>query len=243
MGRMMAFALARKQHALEIVPAAPTRDEILRRYRHLREINKGHHDELLKRVSGHAMLQQARRLGLAYGKTLVLDSMDEMAFVYDLAIYTAQPGRSRAVDRYARSARLQAGSEEARVLDAMRNARFSVWRVERRHETAGLIVKDLLRQVEVWLVDEGLERTLPDGESIAMRLFTPDAFSVTCGVIMPVDREILEEVFDEVLPRLSRYTPEQIADDRRLAEAIYRTAIASGVMDEIGFQEVPQPDR
>jgi hypothetical protein len=241
MGRMMAFALARKQHPLEIVPAASTRDEILHRYRRLREINKGHHDALLKLVSGHAMLQRARRLGLAYGKTLVLDSMDEMAFVYDLAIYTAQPGRTRAVDRYARAARLRAGSEEARVLDAMRSARFSLWRVERRHETAGLIVSDLLRQTEVWLVDEGLERTIGDGESLAMRLFTPDAFSVTCGVMMPVGREIMEQVADEVLPRLSRHTPEELADDRRFAEAIYRTAIASGVMDEIGFQEVLQP--
>jgi hypothetical protein len=100
----------------------------------------------------------------------------------------------------------------------------------------------LLRETEFWLVDEGLERTMDDGETLATRIFTPDTFSVTCGVMMPVDREIMEGVFEEVLPRLKHHTIEEVSDDRRLAEAIYRTAIASGVMDGIGFQEVPQPD-
>ena len=50
------------------------------------------------------MLQQARRLGLAQGRTLILDDMEEMNYVFDLAIHTGPPGRSRAIDRYARSA-------------------------------------------------------------------------------------------------------------------------------------------
>ena len=237
---MAASALARQQPAPEILPAAPTRDEILHRYRHLRAINKEHNDELLKRVSGHAMLQQARRLGLAHGKRLILDSMDEMPFVYDLAIYTAPPDRSRTIDRYARAVRLLAGSEEARVLDAMRNARFALCVIDRRHETAGLIMHDLLRETEFWLVDEGLERTMDDGETLATRIFTPDTFSVTCGVMMPVGREIMDGVFEEVLPRLKHHTIEEVCDDRRFAEAVYRTCIASGVMDKIGFQELPE---
>ena len=54
----------------------------------------------------------ARRLGLAQGKTLLLDDMDEMYYVYDLAVYTAPPDRSRAIDRYAKSARFEAQSDE-----------------------------------------------------------------------------------------------------------------------------------
>jgi hypothetical protein len=48
--------------------------------------------------------RQARGLGLAIGKTLALDRMEELSLAYDLAIYTAAGDRSRAVDRYARSA-------------------------------------------------------------------------------------------------------------------------------------------
>ena len=238
---MAANAVARQQPAVEILPPAQTRDQIILPYRHLREISKHINDGLLGHVSGSAILQQARRLGLAQGRTLILDSMDEMAFVYDLAIYTGPPNRSRAIDRYARAASFRPESDEARVLEAMRNARFALCVVERRHEPAGLIMGDLLRQTEFWLVDEGLERTLPDGETLVTRVFTPDAFSVTCGVMMPVDAAVMEDVFDEVLPRLKNHTTEELCADRRFAEAAYRTAMACGIMDEIGFQEIPEP--
>jgi len=173
------------------------------------------------------------------GKTLVAESMDELTLAFDLAIHTARPGHARAIDRYARAAPLQPGSDEFVVLAAMRQARFSAWRVERRHEVAGLIVQDLLRQGETWLVDEALEQSAPEGMSMAMRLCTPDVFAMTSGIIVPVDREVMVEVLDEVLPRV-RGTPAQVANDRRFAAAIYRVAVAQGLMGRIGFEE-PQP--
>src|SRR5687768_6339382 len=102
----------------------------------------------------------------------------------------------------------------------MRQARFSVWRVERRHEVAGLIVQDLLRQGEAWLVDEALEQSAPEGMTMTMRLGTADEFAMTCGIIVPVGRDVMEEVLDEVLPRV-RGAPDQVANDRRFAMAIY----------------------
>jgi hypothetical protein len=47
----------------------------------------------------------------------------------------------------------------------MRAAHFSILAIERRHETAGLIATDLVRRAEVWLVDIGLESSMPDGGS------------------------------------------------------------------------------
>ena len=219
-----------------------SRDEILARYRHLRAIATRHHTEALQFLSRSALLEQARQLGLTTGKTLVAESMDEFTLVFDLAIYTTRPGHARAIDRYARAAQLQPGSDELVMLEAMRQARFSVWRVERRHEVVGLIVQDLLRQDEAWLVDEAMERSAPEGMTMAMRLCTPDTFTMTSGIIVPVDREVLEEVFDEVLPRV-RGSPDQVANDRRFATAIYRTAVARGLMERIGFEETPPSAR
>ena len=73
---------------------------------------------------------------------------------------------------------------------------------------------------------------------MAMRLGTPDVFAMTSGIIVPVDREAMAEVLDEVLPRV-RGTPGQVADDRRFATAIYRVAVAQGLMERIGFEETP----
>jgi hypothetical protein len=120
------------------------------------------------------------------------------------------------------------------MLQAMGQARFSVFQVERPHEIAGLLVRDLIREESLWLVDENLERTAPRGTTFAMRVSRPEAFAMTCGVIVPVDATLIEAVFDEVQGRV-RGEPDAIANDRRFATAIYRAAVMDGIMDQIGF--------
>jgi hypothetical protein len=213
---------------------AMSREEVLTRYRRLREISKRHQTEAVRYVPHSALLDQARRIGLAVGKTLVAESMDELTLAFDLALYTAPPGRSRGIERYARSAAVPAGSDDAVVLQAMRQARFSVWQVERRHEAVGLVVQDLMRETSLWLVDESLEQTAPEGMSVAMRVIMPEAFAMTCGVIVPVDAMLLDEVFEEVLGRI-RGEADAIANDRRFATSIYRMAVLEGLMDQVGF--------
>jgi len=212
-----------------------TREEILGRYRHLRAISAGHHSAALAFVSRSMLLEQAKRLGIAQGRMLMPESKEEMALVFDLSLYTAREGRSRAVDRYARAARLPLGSDEALVLEAMRQARFSIWRVDRRHETTGMIITDLLRQREEWLVDEKLEASAPDGMAVAGRICEPDSFAMTCGVIVPVNRNLVEEATLDTLA-WRRGNPEHVAQDPRFAMAIYRAAIDTGVMENVAYE-------
>src|ERR1044072_270687 len=176
-----------------------TRDEILQRYRHLRLISLGHHSGALKFTSRPELLAHAKRVGLTTGGMLVAENEAEMTLVFDLALYTAKERRSRALDRYARATPLPPGSDAARMLEAMRHARFSVWRINQRHETAGLIITDVLREAEVWLVDEQLETSAPEGLSFAGRICQPDDFAMSCGVVVPVYRELLEEVTLDML--------------------------------------------
>ena len=110
------------------------RQDILTRYRHLREISTRHHNAALDCVARPAMLERAKHLGCTYGQTLVLESEEAMALIFDLAVHTAKPGRSRAIDRYARAAALSDGADEASTLETLRAALFSIWRVERHHE-------------------------------------------------------------------------------------------------------------
>src|SRR5438045_1897999 len=107
------------QAATEPQPSTASRADVLARYRSLREISKRHHADAMKSLSPDAVLHHARRLGLAAGKTLLFDKMDQLTLAFDLAIHTAPAGRSRAIDRYARSARFEPRSDEALVLAAM----------------------------------------------------------------------------------------------------------------------------
>ena len=99
-----------------------------------------------------------------------------------------------------------------------------------------MIVKDLFRGVEVWLVDEGLESSLPDGAALATRLYTPEGFAITAGVLVPLNLELMADAIADT-PQLLRKGYEEAIDDRRFAEAIYRVALASGLMEQVAYQD------
>jgi len=228
------------EHDSGNIALPPSREPLLARYRYLRAISKRHNNAVMDFLPKAALLPQARRLGIAQGKTLFLDDLDHLAFVNDLLIHTAPAGRSRAIERYAAAARFAPGSDEARMLDAMRQARFTIFVVIERHETAGLMLQDLIRQREIWLMDEGLEISLAEGATAASRLIdTPDGFSMTAGVILPIDFDLLllKEAL-EGLPQLGDKPLTSIVDDRRLAESIYRVAFATGVLEGVAFRDV-----
>ena len=234
---MVAAAVMLQQDNADARPVASlSRAEVLTRYRHFREINKRHHSAVLNLLPKDTVISQARRIGLAQGKTLVLDSIDDLNLVFDLLIYTAPKDRSRAIDRYARAARLAPETDEALVLEAMRRARFSIISSVRRHTVAGLIVKDLFRGFEFWLVDEGLESSLPDEAVLATRLYTLEGFAMTAGVLVPLDIELIEYAIADT-PQLLRKGQEEAINDCRFAESIYGAAVASGIMERVAYQD------
>lgn len=150
---------------------------------------------------------------------------------------TAKPGRSRAIDCYAKAAALSSDPDKAHTLKAIGEAQFSVWRIDRHHEAAGVMVTDTLRSSETWLVDEALAVSARPGLTFASRLCWPAEFAMTCGVVVPVDASLLEEVVLESVAWLRHAGLDQLADDPRFATAIYRTALNEGVMDTVVFQE------
>jgi len=257
---MGATAVVIQQNDAAAKPASSlSRFELLSRYRRFREIGKQHHSAVLKLLARDTVISQARRLGLAQGKTLVLDSMNDLNLVFDLLIYTAPEGlvldsmndlnlvfdlliytapegRSRAIDRYARAAQLSPESDEAFVLEAMRSARFSIISSISRHTAAGLVVKDMFRGCEYWLVDEGLESSLPVGAMLATRLYLLGDFTITAGVLVPLDMELIEDAIADT-PLLLRKVPEEAINDRHFAEAIYRSAVVSGIMEQVTYRD------
>jgi hypothetical protein len=231
--------IASQSGRLAIEPLARRpRMEVIDRYRRFRAISRAHNSGALNCVSTEALMEQARRLGIARGRTLILNTEDELALLYDLALYARQGGRKRPLDRYAASQRLWPDSDEARVLDAMLAARFALIRVERRHPEAGLIVSDLTREEEFWLVDEGMESTVPIGFKMATRVYSPGDFHMGAGVFVPWEGLLLMSALER-RPLLLRMSLHVAVEDRRFAETIYREAIRAGVMERVRFQDPP----
>lgn len=211
------------------------RDDLLSRYRSDRAISVEIQTGALKYASRSAILKQAKRLGLSDGKSLVLNSENELPLVFDLLLYTVpRGGRSRAIDRYAHAHRPEPGSDQERVLSALQSSRFSLFQIKERHAAAGLLIEDLLRQEEVWLIDESLEVSAQAGMVLGMRIATPDVFAITCGVLVPLDEETLREL--AYVMNEAEAEPADLADDPRFAESIYQLAVQLSLTDHVGYR-------
>jgi hypothetical protein len=182
-----------------------------------------------------SLLATAKRLGLSDGKHIVADSEDDLVLVFDLALHTAPRGRKRAIDRYAASHH-PTSQDEAAVLAALGDTRFSLFRVSGRHPEAGIVLEDSLRGGEAWLVDVNLEATAKPGAVLAMRLAVPDAFAISCGVAVPIDEDTLEEIFDIVTDRgeVDDLTP--LADEPLFAQSVYQLALELGLTDAVSYR-------
>jgi hypothetical protein len=125
-------------------------------------------------MSASALNEAARPIGLLSRGIIIADSFRELTLAFDLAVFGQRPGRSRAIDRYARAAKFPPHSVEGVTLEAMRDT-FRTLVVKNRHQTAGVVVEDLARQEELWLMDEGVEMLVYEGTIFAARLIPLDS--------------------------------------------------------------------
>jgi hypothetical protein len=125
------------------------------------------------------------------------------------------------------------------VLDAMCKARFTVFTVEDRHPAAGLLVKDVVRDEKVWLVDDDLETWLKKGMLFAARLYTPERFSMTTGVGVRINAALLYEALASAPQLMGGKYRDRVCEEPRFAEAVYRVTIEAQIRTRIMFQDAP----
>lgn len=211
-----------------------TRRALLKRYRSYRKACTAVQTAALGHVSAEGLQLVFRQLGLLDGGVLVTDYEEDLVLGFDLALYTARPGRSRTIDRFAK---LQAdtSAETSQMLQALCRSFFSIFRFSRPHDVAGLILEDTLRGGEIWLMDEGLEATAVLGTLVAMRLAQPDDFAISCGVVIPINADQLEDLADRLAHTGLPAEPARLADDQRLPRVIYKMALSTGLTDRISY--------
>ena len=212
------------------------RDGILACYQRYRQACTALQTAAVKCVSIPNLIATAKHLGMSDGKRIIAESEDDLVLVYDLAVHTAPKGRSRAIDRYAR-ARSKTAGDEAAVLQALCDTRFSLFQIRGRHPVAGLILEDLLRGGETWLVDVNLEATAEAGAVMAMRLAKPDDFAISCGVAVPIDDETLDELFDVLTDGGEIDDLAPIADEPLFAQSVYQLALELGLTSYVGYRQ------
>ena len=207
---------------------------VIQSYRSLRALCNHHQTAAMSYVADGTLMNHARMIGVAIEDEVLVGEEDpEMKLVHDLALYTAKRGRSRAIDRYARAVRCEGGSDDARVLDALRNSRFGLFQIERRHEVAGVVLTDMVREHEVWLMDEDIPYHGEHGQCFGARVCWPDEFAIVCQVVVPMDQETFEDTLLELGSKRWRDDVPRMVEDATFATSLYRVAVDSGMMSLI----------
>jgi hypothetical protein len=215
---------------------ASSRVAILGRYRRYSDLRKDIQSAALGNVSKSSFLAHAKRIGLSDGRVVFADDGSEVALVYDLALYTAQPGRTRAIDRCARKRLTAALPDEALVLQALQASRFSIFRVIGRCEPAGVLLEDLMRGGTMPLLDKGLEQSAKAGDVFAMRVAPIEDFVINCGAVVPMNGGILEATIEFLTGGVAEAERAALADHRRFAAALYELAIELELMSSIIYR-------
>jgi hypothetical protein len=215
---------------------ASSRVALLGRYRRYSDFRKHIQSAALGNVSQSSFLAYAKRIGLSDGKVLLVADDSELTLVYDLALYAAQPGRTRAIDRCARKRLTAAQPDEALVLQALQASRFSIFRVIGRCEPAGVLLEDLMRGGTIPLLDEGMERSARPDDVFAMRVAPIEDFVITCGAAVPMAFETFEEIIEFLTDGAPDAELAALADRWRFAASLYELAIRLELMSSIIYR-------
>jgi hypothetical protein len=61
---------------------------------------------------------------------------------------------------------------------------------------------------------------------------------MTAGVTVPIDLNLLSSALESA-PQVLRKSHVEAIQDRRFAEAVYRVALADGIMEGVAYQDPP----
>jgi hypothetical protein len=159
---------------------------LLPRYQQLRQAGIALGNRLARTLPRDVLDEGGRKLGILKNNVLVLDTEDEIVVLMDYCIYDVRRQGKNAVERYLAESPPPVGSDERLLLEAMLQARYSLFVVESMEPGVGVHVRDLLRDESLFLMDVSFSTTAVPGAVLATRVFAPDGILRTTGAALPV---------------------------------------------------------
>lgn len=216
--------------------------ELLARYKRLRRVGLELNNRLVETISRNILDEGGKKLGILKRNVLTLDTEDEIAVLMDYCLHDVRRHGANAVERYLAESAPTAEPDERLLLQALRQARYSLFVVESAEPGVGVHVRDLLRDEPLFLVDVGFSQTASVGMVLAARVMAPDGIGMTTGAALPVgvlspaerDRFLdgLKTTFGGI--DFGNLSPEQASG---LAATIIRTCLRQGAAERIAYVE------
>jgi hypothetical protein len=191
--------------------------DTLDRYKELRKRCCELNVILAQRLPRTAVPECGKKLGLVKSGTLILNNDDEIAVVYDYCIHHFRRGGRTEVERYLDDTTADAHPADTELLQALRDAWFSLFRVDEISPRRGARVCDLVSGKHVDVIDSALIDTASPGTIVAGRLIPLSDFTMSTGVLIPVPEHVVQNQIEPVIRTFFQNPPK--SDGRGLAPA------------------------
>jgi hypothetical protein len=171
-----------------------TREEALALYRPIRASARRILSAAISAGKQSDFMRAVKQLGLWVEGKISLPESDQAAeMLSDIALFEPNQRGRRAFDVFLASKARQLDAADLELAQRMGKAFFSLFRCTARHGIAGVWLEDLLdRNRSLWLMDEGVEASVPTEGAFGMRLFDAGEFHVGFGIVVPSDEETTE---------------------------------------------------
>jgi hypothetical protein len=199
----------------------------------------------MKLLPKDAFQQGGKQLGILKKKTLVFGSEDEMSVLMDYCLHDVRWDGMTTIEHCLAESPPPADSDEMLLLQALRQARFSLLAVERRESGVGAHVRDLMLDEPLFLMDVGFGKTANEGMILASRVFAPEGVYRTTGAPLLFGAATAQEM-PFVLQQLRAMVPG--GDYRQLsavqhsefAGKVIRACLRSGASQHISYADAGQ---
>jgi hypothetical protein len=218
-------------------------DDRLSRYRPLREAGRNLNVALAKLLSKDAVLECGKKLGIAKAGMVIFNNDDEVTVLYDYCLYHHRRGNKTVIERYLEQSPPEQGSLDAALVQAMQQARFSIFLITAITPRQGAVVQDLVRGDTLQLVDLGIAETGMPGILLLGRLLPVDDFYMSTGSLIPVSEPVYQE---KLLPIVKKFLPGDAERQQPLAAApaaayaaqMLRIALHAGGEDNVFYTDI-----
>lgn len=165
-------------------------DEFLERYKPLKftlmQLHSTIHDELSAQSDKNA----GKKLGLMRKNVLTFETESQLPIFQDYCLYDCRVSGKNAIQRYAARHPQLPDSIEKTCLDAMLDARFSVYAVQDILEGYGVMFQDIFTSSPPFLLmDIALGNSCVKDTLFAGRILPMPDFSIATGAMMPLQEE------------------------------------------------------
>lgn len=211
----------------------------LKEYQTYRSVGQDLNTRLIKQLPRAAIEECGKKLGVWKRGTLILGGEDELSVLMDYALFHFSRNDVNAVSRFLKMSPPDESSMEMTLLQAMLKAHYSLFSVKAIHANKGLVLSDLLRDNEIFLIDLSMSRTAMPGMLFMGHVLPMPNFHMTSGAFMPVPESIMDDTLPAIVDKFYKegevLSPGQEA---AFAAQVIRVALQADAMGKMHYQDI-----